>query len=103
MPEAAVGRSHRAFGSIGGRAHGASLAFFEWRALWLGMSRVATRITRIPGVVAVVVDAVAAIRKGRRTSMRPSASCRKASTACLAATRSVAMAPAVAAAADAAV
>lgn len=28
MPEAAVRRSHRAFGSISGRAHGASLALF---------------------------------------------------------------------------
>src|SRR5690606_28925397 len=102
MPEAAVRRSHRAFGSISGRAYGASLAFYEWRALWLGMSRVATRITRIPGVVAVVVDAVAAIRKGRLTSMRLSANCRKASMACLAARSAVVAAPAAAVAGAAA-
>src|SRR5690606_8816712 len=82
-----LSRLNRAFGSIGGRAFGAPLALLEWRALWLGMSRVATRITRIPGVVvAVVVAAVAvAIRKFHRIWMRLSVSCRTAAMACSAA------------------
>ena len=51
------------------------LCFIRWRALWLGMSRVATRIIRILGVVSAAIMATA---RGHRISTRPSESCRKA-------------------------